>query len=173
MSFRATQQPAVAGAIVGSRYHGLGVPGAQVPAIGTDGAGLLREAVVANGWEAKELQLVITTPPASGSLVVFEGTDAQFTGAAAGVYFAIGTVYADGVDEGPLTFIFYNGVTSLVLEVGPVKTGSLTNKAGIGGSDFKLCLAADGQLVARKVLQAGDRLIGLQSGFKTAAVAVF
>ena len=105
MSIRVDTSSLISGAMVcGNR--GLGVAGAVIRATtgtGTHGAGILYDDWDNSGDDAKEFRALIVTPPASGSLFVYEDGSFTLTGAPDGSYSLTYRLFVDGADLGTAT----------------------------------------------------------------------
>lgn len=105
MSIRVDTASLISGAIVcGNR--GLGVTGAVIratTATGTHGPGILYDDWDNSGDDAKEFRGLVITPPASGTLFVYEDGSFSLTGAADGSYSLVYRLFVDGVDLGTAT----------------------------------------------------------------------
>lgn len=102
MSVRVDTTSLIAGAVVvGDR--GLGVTGAVIratTATGTHGPGILYDDWDSAADDTKEFRALVVTPPASGTLYVWEDGSFTLTGAADGTYTLTYRLYVDGVDLG-------------------------------------------------------------------------
>lgn len=105
MSIRVDTSSLISGAMVcGNR--GLGVAGAvirETTGTGTHGAGILYDDWDSSGDDAKEFRALIVTPPASGSLFVYEDGSFTLTGAPDGSYSLTYRLFVDGADLGTAT----------------------------------------------------------------------
>ena len=95
MSWRSNTAATTGGGWITSRYAGLGVPSADIPATGDSGAGYLYNDSVANG--VGEYRGVILTRPSAGEFATFESSALSLVGAPDGVHLATYQGYKDGV----------------------------------------------------------------------------
>ena len=93
-----------------SPYAGLGILGADIPADGDNGGSpVLNDGIGAGN----EYRWALVTPPAAGTITLYEDLTFEFSGAADGIYSAVYRLWEDGADQGPAT---------ITLQVGPSHT---------------------------------------------------
>lgn len=125
-TIRADSTPWASDANIASLYPGYGVIGSDIPTAGTDGAGLLAEAVLANGWENDELRLTPLVGPSSGSIELRENTSAIFTSPPPGPSSTTYTIFRNELTEGVLTVNWINGDVESPVLTPPITVSSLT-----------------------------------------------
>ena len=100
MACRVDTAPLLSGACVVSAYTGHGVPGSAVPSTGTHGPSPIYNDLSLPADAAKEYRWAIVTPPASGSLVIYEDGSYAFTAPGSGSYGYTYRLWEDGADKG-------------------------------------------------------------------------
>lgn len=98
MTWRSNTSATTSGGWIASRYTGLGVPSAEIPAAGDSGPAYLYNDSVANG--VGEYRGVILTQPSAGTFITYETSAFSFTDAPDGVYTATYRGYKNGVSYG-------------------------------------------------------------------------
>ena len=110
MSWVSNPDSALSGGWLTSAYPGLGILGADIPTTGDNGG----SPVLNDGISpTKEYRWALVTPPASGTITLYEDLSFEFSGAANGIHSATYRLWEDGVDQGTAT---------ITLQVGPSYT---------------------------------------------------
>lgn len=135
MSCRVDTAPLLAGACVVSLYAGHGVRGDQVPSTGTHGPSPIYNDLALPGDAAKEYRWAIVTPPASGSLVIYEDGSYAYTPPGGTVDLTASYTYRlwqDGTDLGTATESIVIGAGSgIALSPAALTTPSTLSPASI------------------------------------------
>ena len=110
MSWASNPDSALSVGWLSSAYPGLGILGSAIPATGDNGG----SPVLNDGISpTKEYRWALVTPPASGTITLYEDLSFEFSGAANGIHSATYRLWEDGVDQGTAT---------ITLQVGPSYT---------------------------------------------------
>lgn len=110
MSWVSNPDSALFGGWLTSAYPGLGILGADIPTTGDNGG----SPVLNDGISpSSEYRWALVTPPAAGTITLYEDLTFEFSGAADGIYSAVYRLWEDGADQGPAT---------ITLQVGPSHT---------------------------------------------------
>lgn len=110
MSWASNPDSALSGGWLTSAYPGLGILGSAIPATGDNGGSPVLNDGISAG---KEYRWALVTPPASGTLTLYEDLTFEFSGASDGIHSAVYRLWEDGVDQGTAT---------ITLQVGPSYT---------------------------------------------------
>lgn len=110
MSWASNPDSALSGGWLSSVYPGLGILGADIPTTGDNGGSPVLNDGISAG---KEYRWALVTPPASGTITLYEDLTFEFSGAANGIHSATYRLWEDGVDQGTAT---------ITLQVGPSYT---------------------------------------------------
>lgn len=157
MSWRSNTVDTTGGGWITSRYAGLGVPSADIPATGDSGAGYLYNDFVANG--AGEYRGVILTLPSAGSFTTYETSAFSFTDAPDGVYTATYRGYKDGVTYGDFTITMTIGGGGTVYTSGGESAVSFS-----GAGDDVVIFGAGGQSAFSFGSAGGAHVVAITSG---------
>lgn len=135
MSCRVDTAPLLAGACVVSLYAGHGVRGDQVPSTGTHGPSPIYNDLALPADAAKEYRWGIVTPPAVGTLVVYEDGSYAYTPPGGTVDLTATYTYRlwqDGADLGTATESIVIGAgSSLALSPAALASSSALSAASI------------------------------------------
>lgn len=122
MSWVSNPDSAHSGGWLTSAYPGLGILGSAIPTTGDNGG----SPVINDGISAgKEYRWALETPPASGTITLYEDLTFEFSGASDGIHSATYRLWEDGVDQGTAT---------ITLQVGPSYTTISVTLANIVGA---------------------------------------
>lgn len=111
-----------------SQWGGLGIPGAEVPATGDNGASPLYNDGLTS---TSEYRIVTTTTPSAGTLTVYPDTSFSFSGAPDGTYSWVFTLYEDGASVGSETVTLIVGaVAQYARPTAEVTTGTWVSSLG-------------------------------------------
>ena len=122
MSWASNPDSALSGGWLTSAYPGLGILGSAIPATGDNGG----SPVLNDGINpSSEYRWALVTPPASGTITLYEDLTFEFSGAANGIHSATYRLWEDGVDQGTAT---------ITLQVGPSYTTISVTLANLVGS---------------------------------------
>lgn len=132
MACRVDTAPLLSGACVVSAYTGHGVPGSAVPSTGTHGPSPIYNDLSLPADAAKEYRWAIVTPPASGSLVIYEDGSYAFTAPGSGSYGYTYRLWEDGADK---------GTAAVSITVAAVVTGVAAGAYAIGGEPAAITAA--------------------------------
>lgn len=122
MSWVSNPDSALSGGWLTSAYPGLGILGSAIPTTGDNGG----SPVINDGISAgKEYRWALETPPASGTITLYEDLTFEFSGASDGIHSATYRLWEDGVDQGTAT---------ITLQVGPSYTTIAVTLANIVGA---------------------------------------
>ena len=122
MSWASNPDSALSGGWLSSAYPGLGILGADIPTTGDNGGSPVLNDGISAG---KEYRWALVTPPASGTIALYEDLTFEFSGAADGIHSAVYRLWEDGVDQGTAT---------ITLQVGPSHTTISVTLANIVGA---------------------------------------
>lgn len=110
MSWASNPDSALSGGWLSSAYPGLGILGADIPTTGDNGGSpALNDGIN----PSSEYRWALVTPPASGTITLYEDLTFEFFAAANGIHSATYRLWEDGVDQGTAT---------ITLQVGPSYT---------------------------------------------------
>ena len=105
-----------------SGYAGHGILGADIPSTGDNGGSpVLNDSISPSA----EYRWTVETPPASGTLNVFEDCSFEYDNATAGTYNFVYRLYEDGVSQGTAT---------VTLQIGAAETTITATTANAVGS---------------------------------------
>lgn len=122
MSWASNPDSALSGGWLTSAYPGLGILGSAIPTTGDNGGSPVLNDGISAG---KEYRWALVTPPASGTITLYEDLTFEFSGAADGIHSATYRLWEDGVDQGTAT---------ITLQVGPSHTTISVTLANIMGA---------------------------------------
>ena len=122
MSWVSNPDSALSGGWLTSAYPGLGILGSAIPTTGDNGGSPVLNDGISAG---KEYRWALVTPPASGTITLYEDLTFEFSGAADGIHSATYRLWEDGVDQGTAT---------ITLQVGPSHTTISVTLANIMGA---------------------------------------
>ena len=122
MSWASNPDSSLSGGWLSSAYPGLGIIGSAIPTTGDNGGSPVLNDGISAG---KEYRWALVTPPASGTITLYEDLTFEFSGAADGIHSATYRLWEDGVDQGTAT---------ITLQVGPSHTTISVTLANIGGA---------------------------------------
>lgn len=114
MSWASNPDSALSGGWLTSAYPGLGILGSAIPTTGDNGG----SPVLNDGISpTKEYRWALVTPPASGTITLYEDLTFEFSGAADGIYSAVYRLWEDGVDQGTATITLQVGQSHTTISV--------------------------------------------------------
>lgn len=122
MSWASNPDSALSGGWLSSVYPGLGIFGADIPTTGDNGGSPVLNDGISAG---KEYRWALVTPPASGTITLYEDLTFEFSGAANGIHSATYRLWEDGADQGTAT---------ITLQVGPSYTTISVTLANVVGA---------------------------------------
>ena len=122
MSWVSNPDSALSGGWLTSAYPGLGILGSAIPTTGDNGGSpVLNDGISAGN----EYRWALVTPPASGTITLYEDLTFEFSGASDGIHSATYRLWEDGVDQGTAT---------ITLQVAPSHTTISVTLANIVGA---------------------------------------
>ncbi|MBV2206652.1 MAG: hypothetical protein KUL87_14620 [Pseudomonas sp.] len=122
MSWASNPDSALSGGWLTSAYPGMGILGSDIPTAGDNGGSPVLNDGISAG---KEYRWALVTPPASGTITLYEDLTFEFSGASDGIHSATYRLWEDGVDQGTAT---------ITLQVGQSYTTISVTLANIVGS---------------------------------------
>lgn len=141
MSHRVTAAPLFSGSHAVSRWGGLGIPGAEIPLDGDNGA-----SPVANDGitPTAEYRIELESGPASGTLTLLPDLSVLYEAAADGVFSAVYRLFEDGADRDTATMTFTVGVvvSALAATGAAVASGSAGLQAAVPAAAAAVALAS-------------------------------
>lgn len=122
MSWASNPDSALSGGWLTSAYPGMGILGSDIQTSGDNGGSPVLNDGISAG---KEYRWALVTPPASGTITLYEDLTFEFSGASDGIHSATYRLWEDGVDQGTAT---------ITLQVGPSHTTISVTLANIVGA---------------------------------------
>lgn len=182
MACRVDTAPLLSGACVVSAYTGHGVPGSAVPSTGTHGPSPIYNDLALPADAGKEYRWAIVTPPASGSLVIYEDGSYAFTAPGSGSYGYTYRLWEDGADKGTAAVTLsvaavvtgvaaMQGASTGVFSAGGVMSASIGGAASLTGSAVGE-IAASGVFAGPVGIAGAADILGSTSGFVAASGAI-
>lgn len=141
MSHRVASAPLFAGSHVVSRWGGLGIPGAEIPGDGDNGASpVLNDGIAPDA----EYRIELVTGPASGTLTLFPDLSVLYEAGADGLFSALYRLYEDSADQGTATMQFTVGivVSALAATGSAVASGTGLASAAVPAAGAAVALAS-------------------------------
>ena len=114
MSWASNPDSALSGGWLTSAYPGLGILGSAIPATGDNGGSPVLNDGISAG---KEYRWALVTPPASGTITLYEDLTFEFSGAANGIHSATYRLWEDGADQGTATITLQVGQSHTTISV--------------------------------------------------------
>lgn len=148
MTWLSDSTPLIPGCWLSSAYPGHGVRGDAIPAAGESGASILYNDVTLPAQAADEFRAVLLTPPAAGTLALFEDGSFSHTGAPDGVWPWTYRGYRNGTAYGDFT------VTDTFGAVSGALAGNAAGVASAGG-DLATAIRLAGAALAQAMAAGG------------------
>ncbi len=130
-----------------SGYAGHGILGADIPSTGDNGGSpVLNDSISPSA----EYRWTVETPPASGTLNVFEDCSFEYDNATAGTYNFVYRLYEDGVSQGTATVTLQIGAAETTITATTANAvGSLVSGVGTFCAITATTANASGSLISQ------------------------
>lgn len=157
-----------------SGYAGHGILGADIPSTGDNGGSpVLNDSISPSA----EYRWTVETPPASGTLNLFEDCSFEYDNATAGTYNFVYRLYEDGVSQGTATVTLQIGAAETTITATTANAvGSLTSGAGTLCAITATTAQVVGALVSRSLVESmingttADAVVSLVSSVSARSV---